>query len=220
MPTGTFFRLPEEKRRRLLDAAWEEMLRVRFSDMSVNRIIHQARIPRGSFYQYFADKDDLVRYLLEGVREYFTAALARILQDSGGDLFAVPERAFDRFMSRGGATDPMLSRCIQVARINPGLDFQNFLPSEQEWLAGSGLGGADLSRLRRPDPEYLCKVFFLMIASLAFAIMETLRDPEQWERQREILHEKIEIIRHGSLCQTEGVRPWIERSLPRSSPGR
>lgn len=207
MPTGTFFRLPEEKRRRLLDAAWEEILRVRFADVSVNRIIRQARIPRGSFYQYFTDKDDLVRYLMGDMREYFTAALTKILQDSGGDLFAVPERAFDRFMSRGGGTDPMLGRCIQVARINPGMDFQNFLPSEREWLMGKELEGVDLARFRRPDPDYLCGVFFLMVASLAFAVMETLRDPEQWELQREALRVKVEIIRHGSLCQTEGVRP-------------
>ena len=40
MPTDTFFRLPEEKRQRLLDAAWEEFSRVSFADASINQIIH------------------------------------------------------------------------------------------------------------------------------------------------------------------------------------
>ena len=53
MPTATFFRLPQEKRERLMDACWAELSRVRFSDVSINRIVSAARIPRGSFYQYF-----------------------------------------------------------------------------------------------------------------------------------------------------------------------
>ena len=56
MPSNTFFRLPEEKRQRLLDAAWEEFSRVSFADASINQIIRAANISRGSFYQYFTDK--------------------------------------------------------------------------------------------------------------------------------------------------------------------
>lgn len=33
LPSNTFFRLPEEKRARLLEAAWEEALRVRFAEI-------------------------------------------------------------------------------------------------------------------------------------------------------------------------------------------
>lgn len=90
MPTATFFRLPEEKRERLINACWDELTRVRFTDVSINRIIAAARIPRGSFYQYFADKEDLIRYLLEDMRQYFIALLRNILEETGGDLFALP----------------------------------------------------------------------------------------------------------------------------------
>ena len=63
MPSDTFFRLPEAKRERLMEAAWDEFTAVRCSDASINKIIRSAGIPRGSFYQYFADKDDLFLYL-------------------------------------------------------------------------------------------------------------------------------------------------------------
>ena len=69
MPTTTFFRLPEEKRDRLMDACWTELTTVRFADISINRIIATAHIPRGSFYQYFEDKEDLIHFLLEDMRE-------------------------------------------------------------------------------------------------------------------------------------------------------
>ena len=65
MPTDTFFRLPEEKRARILEGAWSEFTAVPYAEASINRIVRTSRIPRGSFYQYFTDKEDLYRYLLE-----------------------------------------------------------------------------------------------------------------------------------------------------------
>ena len=90
MPSATFFRLPEEKRRRLVESCWAELTSVRFTDVSINRIIAAAHIPRGSFYQYFADKEDLIRYLLENMRTYFIELLRDVLTESQGDLFALP----------------------------------------------------------------------------------------------------------------------------------
>ena len=69
MPTDTFFRLPQEKRTKLLDAALEEFSRVPFAQVSINKIIQGAGIPRGSFYMYFADKEDLFRHLLGTYRQ-------------------------------------------------------------------------------------------------------------------------------------------------------
>ena len=48
-----------------MDACWTELTTVRFADISINRIIATAHIPRGSFYQYFEDKEDLIHFLLE-----------------------------------------------------------------------------------------------------------------------------------------------------------
>lgn len=67
MPTSTFFHLPEEKLERLISACWEEMTWVRLAEVSINQIITSAHIPRGSFYQYFEDKKDMICYLLEGM---------------------------------------------------------------------------------------------------------------------------------------------------------
>lgn len=53
MPTDTFFRLPEEKRARILEGAWSEFTAVPYAEASINRIVQTSRIPRGSFYQYF-----------------------------------------------------------------------------------------------------------------------------------------------------------------------
>ncbi|MEL7624768.1 MAG: TetR/AcrR family transcriptional regulator [Clostridiales bacterium] len=67
MPTDTFHRLPAEKKQRIFQAAVQEFARCRFSEASINQIIKQAAIPRGSFYQYFAGKEDLYLYVLQEI---------------------------------------------------------------------------------------------------------------------------------------------------------
>ena len=51
MCTDTFLHLPEEKRTRFLEAAWEEFTRVSFAEACPNQIVRRAGVPRGSFYQ-------------------------------------------------------------------------------------------------------------------------------------------------------------------------
>ena len=65
MPKQTFFHLPEEKKKRLLEAARVEFSRVPLKDSSIANIVKIAEIPRGSFYQYFESKEDLLRIYLE-----------------------------------------------------------------------------------------------------------------------------------------------------------
>ena len=43
MPSETFLRLPEEKRERFMNAAWEEFLRVPFEEGSVANAISYAK---------------------------------------------------------------------------------------------------------------------------------------------------------------------------------
>lgn len=62
MPTITYENLPQIKKDAIINAAIDEFAEHRFSDASINRIVKSAGISRGSFYQYFADKEDI--YLL------------------------------------------------------------------------------------------------------------------------------------------------------------
>ena len=200
MPTSTFFRLPEEKRQRLIDAAWEEFSRTSFSDASINRIIHEARIPRGSFYQYFTDKEDLFWYLLAGVREHISNVFHKTLDETAGDLFSVPVQVFDKFLGAGEQMDPGLKRILQVAQLNQGMDFQRFISEEFECLPPWLLKEADRMELRQKDELFLHNVVFLTMAALAMSIMETMRRPERREQHRNTLQQKVEIIKYGSLA--------------------
>ena len=63
MPKDTFFNLDEIKRHRIVDAAIEEFGGLHYDKVTINGIVKSAGIPKGSFYQYFENKDDLYIYL-------------------------------------------------------------------------------------------------------------------------------------------------------------
>lgn len=198
MPSSTFFRLPEEKRQRLLTAAREEFKRTRFADASINRIILSARIPRGSFYQYFEGKEDLFKYLMGDMREYFYATLVRLLEEGKGDLFTVPLGAFDWLIDRQRGMDPVLSECVEIMRANPGMDMSWLFDDRVALVPTEIYEQLDLSNLRKTDQTFVCHVFFLLLMPLAHAIAAMLVEPEQWEQQRDLLIERVEIIQQGA----------------------
>lgn len=203
MPSETFLRLPEEKRTRFLNAAWEEFTAVRFADASINQIIKRAGIPRGSFYQYFLGKDDLLAYLLEEVRNYVKEEYRQVLRDNGGDIFQAQLDCFDRFISKAPALDPTLVRCVKFVRNNQGLDLQKLLPTHPGQRLLDGIWDlTDLSGLRDPSPEYARNVYCLLMTALGRTFMDTMLRPEDWKTYREDLVTQLEIIRHGCLQGT------------------
>lgn len=87
MPKQTFLSLPEDKQNTLIQSAKKEFSRVPLHEASIANIIKDAGIPRGSFYQYFEDKEDLYYYLLNQVAQENNKKLNSILQEKKGNLF-------------------------------------------------------------------------------------------------------------------------------------
>lgn len=71
-----------------------------FDEASINRIVHQAEISRGSFYMYFTDKADLFRYLLQCYLDDLTQLMVQLLDREQGDLFAAFESLFQALVER------------------------------------------------------------------------------------------------------------------------
>jgi AcrR family transcriptional regulator len=67
MPKKTFFNLPADKRETIVNAAVDEFAEYGLENASTNRIVANSRISKGSFYQYFEDKQDVFMYLLSVV---------------------------------------------------------------------------------------------------------------------------------------------------------
>ena len=198
MPTDTFFRLPEEKRQRLMDAAWEEFTAVRFSDASINKIIRTANIPRGSFYQYFSDKDDLFGYLVRPLQQHFFDLAHKAVESSGGDLTRAPLYIYDRFFNSGEELSQDLSRCIQIIRCNPESEFHSLFSDPASPIT-SIIDLVDTRYLINRDPLYIKEVFGLFIFVVASAIIDTLNRPEHREEIRCQLATRMDILLRGCM---------------------
>lgn len=98
MPTETFFNLSKEKQERILKAAEQEFSRVGLHEASIARVIKEADISRGSFYQYFNDKEDLYYYYFQTLKTNGHRYLIQAIEDSGGDLFDGVEEYFSRLL--------------------------------------------------------------------------------------------------------------------------
>jgi len=82
MSKPTFDRLSAEKKKRLMDAITHEFSEHTFTEASINQIIKEAQISRGSFYQYFKDKEDCYLHLLKVITEEKYVLFQRIVQQS------------------------------------------------------------------------------------------------------------------------------------------
>jgi AcrR family transcriptional regulator len=90
MPKETFFNLPPEKRERIESSAIKEFRDFYFDASSINRIVEEAGIAKGSFYQYFEDKKDLYKHVMNIIiqkkMEYMTPTL---MNPMGLDIFSL-----------------------------------------------------------------------------------------------------------------------------------
>ena len=86
MPKQTFQNLPEDKKRKILEAAKNEFSRVSVTEASINNIVTEANIARGSFYQYFESKEDLLLFMVNEASEEVKKMVEKKIKEKG-DIF-------------------------------------------------------------------------------------------------------------------------------------
>lgn len=112
MPKETFYRLPDEKRERIMVAAEREFLENSFEAASINRIIKEAAIPRGSFYQYFEDKKDIFLYIVDTHKNEAFDFVENFIKDCNGDIFAFMRMAINFLCSSSISLMPIIQSLV------------------------------------------------------------------------------------------------------------
>lgn len=198
MCSETFLRLPEEKRNRFLDAAWEEFSRVPFTEASINKIVMRARVPRGSFYQYFTDKEELFFYLLGSMLEHFYAEYNKILVRHEGDIFLTQMDCFDRVLL-GRNLDPLFNRGVEMLRMNPMFFIENIVKKEMAYNVWEAARESIDHRMFR-DTEAEKQAFVMSLVILVMTMTDAMARPERVELCRQELVLRLEILKNGSLA--------------------
>jgi len=95
MPKDTFLNLPDGKRWLIETAALNEFTEHGFDSASINRIVAEAGIAKGSFYQYFDDKADLFMHIIASVSEKKMAYLSPVLMNPADhDFFTLLQELY------------------------------------------------------------------------------------------------------------------------------
>jgi len=95
IPKETFYNLSEEKRQLIEKVAIREFGAFGYDKASINRIVNQCQIAKGSFYQYFKDKKDLFLYLISRISEKKIEFVSPVFQNPGQyDFFTLIRELF------------------------------------------------------------------------------------------------------------------------------
>lgn len=91
MPKSTFFNLPQQKKERIIDAALDEFADKPYHQARVSNIVKKAGIAKGSFYQYFENKKEIFKYIIDIMGEKKLKYLSEVIKKQ-------PEMDFFNFL--------------------------------------------------------------------------------------------------------------------------
>ena len=100
MPKSTFYNLNKEKREKIEKALKNEFTKHTFEKASISNIIEEAKIPRGSFYQYFEDKEDALKYIIEDFVNDEKEKIKELLIQNKGDIFVTTLDLYSYFVDK------------------------------------------------------------------------------------------------------------------------
>lgn len=95
MPTSAFFNLSTSKKEEILKAAKEEFANNLYENASINKIIKSIDMPRGTFYLYFENKEDIYSYIFEDYVKTLDNVFIKNLKASNGNIFDMYIKTFD-----------------------------------------------------------------------------------------------------------------------------
>lgn len=208
MPTKTFFNLPIEKQRNLLEASEREFSRVSFDEASINQIIQDAKISRGSFYMYFEDKEDLYFYLLQKYQLKMYQKLIYHIDSSHRDFITAWSNFYDCLIDScfDENKGELLKKMFLNMRFSTGLKFKLKPPKDIiRDFSKELLSHIDRNLYRYQDDEALLDIFsFVMLTSMS-SIVYTLMNPKERNREKENYDRRLEIIRSGVIRRDKDV---------------
>ncbi len=160
-----FLRLKPEKQKKILETAVFEFAQYGFRQASVNRMAQSLGIAKGSFFQYFGNKEGLFRYIFDYAVQLVRWSLRRVKAETADRDF------FEKIRRSLLAGIDFIREHPHVYRIYLKMLFQEDFPFREEFLKRVRFFSADyLTSLvekgmedgeLRSDLDVRCVVFYL-----------------------------------------------------------
>lgn len=196
MPKDTFFHLKEEKREKIEKALINEFSKGSLEKASISNIVAEAKIPRGSFYQYFENKEDAIKYVVHKYSKIEKNKLSDFLEETNGDIFEASLKIYDYMVEK--ATDneklKLITNILQELRKNNINIFDKQEDEKEREIINKKIN-KELLKIEEPDDlEYIMKILGTITRNIA---IETMKGKVPKEEGRYSLKREIEILKKG-----------------------
>ncbi len=195
----TFYNLPDEKRKKIIDVTRKEFQKGNKKKITINTVIQKAGISRGSFYQYFDDKLDLVELITDDMMNKIKDFIKDELILNGGDIFTLPMRIFDVMVNESTNYKDIIVLTDTSNRNNDLItEYMQYRFHEPNFLAELSKY-VDKSSLKLESFEDLKCVVFMMVDAIRSAVINVGKSSKAIESERKILYRKVQILKRASV---------------------
>ncbi len=201
MPSQTFLNLAEEKKQRIFKAIYAELLRVPFPEMSINQIIKNAGIPRGSFYQYFENKDDAFDFFVAESSKKMKECVMERISSFKGDIFELAETIFEELTKAGTEhfkfeiVDHVMPY-VDVKKVDP---FSNYIAKMDKQRRTEAYSTLGIGKLDIKSEEELFDIIGIIEALFQNALPRIISGSESRESITSGFKRKLNIIRKATV---------------------
>lgn len=201
MPKQTFFNLKEDKKEKIEKALIKEFSRNSFEKASISNIILEANIPRGSFYQYFEDKEDAIYYIIDKYLEKEKNKIYQYLLRNKGDIFETAVNIYEDMakITEKDENERLLKNILQEVKknnINIFGECKEMLRSKR--TIEKMINKEELKVENDDDLQYFLRILNAIVRAIS---MEVVLKKITFEEGKQRLIREMEILKKGMKKQ-------------------
>ncbi len=197
MPKETFLKLSKEKQQKVINAAKKEFARVPIENVSIKNIVEEADIARGSFYQYFESKEDLLIYILKENSEELNNKLRNKVKETNGNIFELYIFLYDSMIEEfTDNSDQELFRQIFINLKSSDENVFDLVKKTKPQDIIEYYEQIDKTKLNIRSHEDLVVICDMLNAITRRAVIKNFKDKSK-EDCRKIFLQEIEYLKHG-----------------------
>lgn len=197
MPKETFLKLSKEKQQKVINSAKKEFARVPIENVSIKNIVEEADIARGSFYQYFESKEDLLIYILKESSEKLNIKLKNEVSKTNGDIFKLYIFLYDSMLEEfTGNSDQDLFKQIFINLKSSDENIFDIVKNIKPQNIIDYYEQIDKTNLKIENYDDLTVVCDMLNAITRRAVIKNFKNKSK-EECRAMFLKEIEYLKHG-----------------------
>ena len=193
----TFYNLPPEKREKIIDVTRKEFRKGSKKKITINSVIKNAGISRGSFYQYFDDKLDLVELMADDMMNKMSEYIKEQLVLYNGDIFEIPLVIFDVMFKEDSSYKDIVVFTDRNNQNSELISEYMFYRFRKYNFLNKLSGYINRSKLRLNSDEDIKYIVFIMEDAFRNALSSISKNPKLKDRERTNLANKVDLLKRA-----------------------